>query len=430
MATSQVVVLMRWYRNLKPWAKAGLLCLVLAMLIWLLGVNKVTDPEYVQFKVAPTSGWAPSSNLCSFESPYALRGFIWSHRGFDSENPRSVDASKENIQLMLEKGIRNFDIDVIVRNDPSAKAKCGDRDLKECFVVSHPLRYKSYLDANDDVSLKSVQTLDALLNQVEEYFTSSAFPADVTPPIISIEPKFYGTEELRKLVAVTQSSEFRVRHTALISVSQEVQGILESFMDYFREPGHHHSSGKNDPVDSLFNKYKFKSDGRAASNPRESLVGISVRTVPSSQGTDFMWNHDPQWWLQATATGEAGLPADVKVGASRSSKSEISGISYGGSDIECCTMTPYYSTKNRQVVFLDHKILAKQLATGEQGGGDGKFNSVCRRKGTYFITWVVDEVEDMFTQLEAGVDGIITNHPAKMMKALLDRHGKKCLPNL
>jgi glycerophosphoryl diester phosphodiesterase len=36
----------------------------------------------------------------------------------------------------------------------------------------------------------------------------------------------------------------------------------------------------------------------------------------------------------------------------------------------------------------------------------------------------------MFTQLEAGVDGIITNHPAKMMKALLDRHGKKCLPNL
>ena len=421
-------------RNLSSASKAGVGCLIIVLFCWLSGLFAASDPKYSRLSGDPATGWSPKSNLCLYESEDALRGFIWSHRGFHSESPGSVDASAESMKALLDKGVRNFDIDVVMRTYPSGKDKCRGDTFKECFVVSHPARYQAYIDANDESSLNKIQTLDSLLNQVEEHFTSVATASNLAvsrnpPPIISIEPKFYGKEELRQLVTLTQLSEFRKKHTALISISQEVQVLIEDFMGHFKDPPPSKNTNEDDKtgaLHSLFAKYELESDSHLALESRKSLIGISVRTVPSSQGTDFTWNHDPRWWLPGD---EGRLPANVRVGASRSSKSTISGIPFGETDKECCTTTPYYSTKNQQVVFVDHKLLSKRLPSGQVGegeSGDGMFYSVCRRKNTHFVTWVVDEEEDMWRQLQAGVDGIITNYPTRMMTALLDKYQRSC----
>ena len=147
-------------RNLSSASKAGVGCLIIVLFCWLSGLFAASDPKYTRLSGDPATGWSPKSNLCLYESEDALRGFIWSHRGFHSESPGSVDASAGSMKALLDKGVRNFDIDVVMRTYPSGKDKCRGDTFKECFVVSHPARYQTYIDANDESSLNKVQISD------------------------------------------------------------------------------------------------------------------------------------------------------------------------------------------------------------------------------------------------------------------------------
>lgn len=386
------------------------------------------DPEFATFPSDPASGWAPRSHLCSYRSEAALKSFVWSHRGFDSQNSAGVDASHENMHRLLDMGITNFDVDVVKREPVAGKGDDGcDTSMKDCFLVSHPSRYQSYVEAKAETILGKVPTLDSLLHQVESFYSSEKY-SNLVKPIISIEPKFYKKEDLRKLVAITQANNFRKTHTALVSISQEIQVTLEELLkeNSKPEPIFDLIKGTHPATHDLFEEYGYDSP-TILEEPKRSMIGISVRTLPSSKGTDFLWDHKPQWWLPSREE----LPAGIQIAASRSSRSQISNIPFGSPNGDCCTIIPHYTTLNTQIVFVDHKILRKHLTEGKDIGGvggeeEGTFSSVCQRHDTHFVTWVVDEEEEMWRQLEAGVDGIITNEPARMIKALVDRYRSTC----
>jgi hypothetical protein len=408
----------------------ALLGLAIIALWFLFGDSSGSDPDFTLFSDASNlaSGWAPKSFLCSYKNENDLAGFIWSHRGHDGQDAGSVDASSQTMDRFLQAGISNFDVDVVLRDKSHGSAQhCQSAATKDCFLVSHPVAYKSFVDGKQENNLAKVQTLDEFLVQIEMYMVGRGHLEGRHRAIISLEPKFLDPGLVRSMVAISQSTEYRRRHTAVISSSPEIHEMVERYMAEFTTKstdGGLNTEGGT--ISTLLAEIGIEGGIRADAPLPHTNVGISVRTVPTSGGgTLFKWDHRPSWWVKDLVITE-----DVEVGASSTSTSEISDITFGRKCDDCCTITPRYSTSHAQVVFIDHKLMKRRGVgvgtAGTRGEGIDDFHSVCKRQGSSVVSWVVDDEDDMWAQLEAGVDGIITNRPVSMLQSLNARYQKDC----
>jgi len=203
------------------------------------------DPEYSpEGSAVPVTGFAPKTNLCSFDSNDQLSSFIWSHRAHwmvDGDSPRLVDGSKKALQNLLDAGITNFDVDITYYNND--------------FYVIHPAEYevlKKKGESSED--FLSIQTLDSFLDQIESHaaiikvlsastLTSSSDHQSTRKHVfITTEPKFNVNVKdkdkdkdidsflLKKMVAILQKNTFRQLHTAVVAggtaLQMEVEGIM------------------------------------------------------------------------------------------------------------------------------------------------------------------------------------------------------------
>ena len=119
------------------------------------------------------------------------------------------------------------------------------------------------------------------------------------------------------------------------------------------------------------------------------------------------------------------------IGTGRTSTSTISDIPFGSGCDDCCSIVPEYTKENSQIVFIDNKLLKKTIQGNReeiqlQNTQGGSFHSVCERRGTHVVSWVVDDEDLMWSMLEAGVVGIITNRPLALLKLLKERYVKEC----
>ena len=119
------------------------------------------------------------------------------------------------------------------------------------------------------------------------------------------------------------------------------------------------------------------------------------------------------------------------IGSARTSTSKISDISFGAGCDDCCTVVPQYTRENSQIVFIDNKLLKKTVQVNlkdrqQQNALGSSFHSVCERRGTHVVSWVVDEEMLMWDMLEAGVVGVITNRPLALLEALKKRYVETC----
>ena len=403
----------------------AVLGLAVISLWFLFGVSSSSDPDFTFFPDSSNlaSGWAPKSFLCSYKNENDLAGFIWSHRGHDGQDAGSVDASSQTMARFLRAGIYHFDVDVVLRDKSHGSAQhCESAATKDCFLVSHPAAYKSFVEGKQENNLAKVQTLDEFLVQIETFMVGRGHLEGEHRGIISLEPKFLDPGSVRSMIAISQSTEYRRRHTAVISSSPEIHEMVERYMAEFTTQSTDGGVNTEGTISTLLAEIGIEGGIRADAPLPNTNVGISVRTVPTSGGGAlFKWDHRPSWWVKDLVITE-----DVKVGASRTSTSEISDITFGRKCEDCCTIVPRYSNSHAQILFIDHKLMQRGGEAGTGGEGIDDFHSVCKRQGSSVVSWVVDDEDDMWAQLEAGVDGIITNHPVSMLQSLIARYRKDC----
>lgn len=441
-------------------------CIFVVFTLYISLISRAKDPIYMPDfeKTTPATGWSPPSRLCSYRSEDELARFIWAHRGHDEVDEHAIDSSKATLGKLLDAGLTNFDVDVVIYHgdDRSTKYKKGG----EYFLVQHPVPFKKYSEEPSKLNIDSLQTLDEFLRQVEEHpniqrvYRSQEHLASHAM-VVSLEPKFYDPQLIKKMVLITQSTEFRRKHSAIIAISHDLLGAIEEgYAAYPRLSAHRArtSSGMstgNDhgAMDNILREVGTPSEEETL--PALSLVGISIRTEPKPEAPEqamLQWDPRPGWFLDASKPpvhehgklkgrkeekgGTLGLKAvdignDGLVGSGRSSTSRISGIPFGGGCDDCCTVVPQYTTDNSQIVFIDNKLLKKtvQVTRQEQqqqnSRGEG-FHSVCERRGTHVVSWVVDDEALMWDMLEAGVVGVITNRPLALLRALKERYVEVC----
>ena len=399
----------------------------------------------------PYTGWMPPSALCSYASEDELGRFIWSHRGHDSEDESSIDSSKATLGKLLDSGLTNFDVDVVVYhgNEASSKYKKGG----QYFLVSHPTSFQKFSEESSMKNIDTLQTLDEFLLQIEEhenvqrvYKAGQCGSHTAHAMIVSLEPKFYEPELLQKMVKIAQATVFRKQHTAIIAVSHDVLASIEVALGSSSSGLGEEPDLPNSQLQDILIQSGFSSGKDWGKIAAETMVGISVRTVPKpGVASHFRWDPRPRWFLDATTPPvhvkqDEGVLVenlrtrgefDSKIGSGRSSFSSISDISFGGECVDCCSVVPHYSRNHAQIVFIDHQLLKKNEETtkedeNQQNIGGGFFHSVCERRGSHVIAWVVDDEELMWQQLGAGVGGIITNHPVSLLKSLRARYVKEC----
>ena len=164
-----------------------------------------------------------------------------------------MDGSKAALQLLLDAGITNFDVDITHHNDD--------------FYVIHPAEFAKIMHKKESEkdkgeekgggsqggeAFKAIQTLDSFLTQIERHpeivrvLSPSEQPAAKHSSttahhhtlhttahntkkhvFITAEPKFTDKDPshliLRKMVAVLQKNSFRQMHTAVVAGGTALQ---------------------------------------------------------------------------------------------------------------------------------------------------------------------------------------------------------------
>ena len=180
-----------------------LFCTVLTLTVYFMVIPRADDPIFLPDfeRITPVTGWDPPSRLCSYRSQDELARFIWAHRGHDEFDENAIDSSKITLGKLLDAGLTNFDVDVVIYHgdDGSSKYKKGG----EYFLVQHPVPFKKYSEESSKENIDSLQTLDEFLKQVEEHANiqrvyQSQEHLAAHSMIISLEPKFYEPELVKR----------------------------------------------------------------------------------------------------------------------------------------------------------------------------------------------------------------------------------------
>ena len=430
-------------------------CVVVVFTLYSMLTSTAKDAVYMteHEKTTPATGWGPKSRLCSYSSEDDLTRFIFGHRAHDEQDENAVDASKITLGKLLDAGLTNFDVDVVIYHgdEGSSKYKQGE----EYFLVQHPMPFKKYKEESSKKNIDSLQTLDEFLKQVEEHANTQRVykaqePLATHSMIVSLEPKFYEAALIKKMVQITQTTDFRRKHTAIIAISHDLlDAIEEGYSAYPRLNAAMSGGSGSEAMEGVLREVGIPSTETTL--PALSMVGVSIRTEPKPECPEqkmLQWDPRPRWFLDTSKQQvheegkkrkKSGGPEDHVVvnmdvdliGTGRTSTSTISDIPFGSGCDDCCSIVPEYTKENSQIVFIDNKLLKKTIQGNReeiqlQNTQGGSFHSVCERRGTHVVSWVVDDEDLMWSMLEAGGVGIITNRPLALLKLLKERYVKEC----
>ena len=302
------------------------------------------------------------TGLCEF-GKNNLGNFIWSHKAH-VEN--GVDGSERSTKVLLDGGIRNFDIDVCAVNYNS-----GWR-----YVVAHPMSLKAASPSN----LSEMQTITEFLDQILHTldvespigleWTKQPFRPFGRSPFISIEPKFSDNDRLVELIDLLESSKL-VHNVAIIVHDKTELRFIDEHIKMINIVVPYKSSVANNLGTEVF---RWKEMDTLLTERIEKQLVIPILM--------------PDIILLRPTVGKS-----------------IGSVSSSGGDTIPSLLRPqsgYIRELNSQVadMSLSHKV--------------------------YKVSWIIDTEEDMKYIFDMGMQGVITNKPLELLHHLRRNHDRYC----
>lgn len=360
------------------------------------------SPPQSAAKLSNKVNRAVVSRLCSYDQQ-DLSSVVWSHRAH-VEN--TVDGSSAAVALLLQAGIRNFDVDV------SCKL---NTETKQCeFLIAHPVALAEAAKSSED---HSFQTVTAFLEQIFTYCTQ----ANEMHNTLS-------TRQLHPLVTLEMKFDEVAQHIALVEIVQK-----SPLADRVAMIG----------ADPQRNAYML---------PRIKLGGIAAayRSLP-------LTDHDYQWPTQAiTVAGSVSrknaaeeehlmLPVPpvliVQHEQQASQKSTKGATTQNIADKQSSVATVEDGTQSihliqaanvplpfLQVYMPDIKLVTYPVSWQQhtEKGAGRSISSRDRNGRMLVVAWVVDTPQLMWEAFEKGLDGVISNHPVELLEELSAAHRYHC----
>lgn len=324
--------------------------------------------------ISYNSEWI-KANLCNrYQSVSELSSIVWSHRA--RNKIENEDNPGKELKSLLHAGITHFDIDVTLNTQHksfSSVVKEIDSlnvaDFSPLFIVAHPSESTS---GKRNIFL----TLREFLKLVHEHQGRDGIKSFVT-----IEPKFSDVQLLQALMKIISDSPMMER-CALIVATQTQLKAANAAME------------------------KLKSTSTSSVGYRPPLLAFAYRSRvdPShSQSDAFKWQREQdgshpgsqdnlafEMTMASTGTGDGGRQS---------------------------TMTRILMP---DVALLSHvSNLADRIRRARDSNGINN--------NFFIVTWLVDDEEGMFKALQTyGMDGMISNQPIKLFKALKTAYRSVC----
>jgi len=213
-------------------------------------------------------------------------------------------------------------------------------------------------------------------------------------------------------------------------------GVETSMNELLRTLGSTIGSGE---LQNMHVAVSMKKKDKSSNSKSSSSSGTRSVGAEAMQGDAFEWEGSPNWHLfPEHIDGSAEAPdTSTHIGRVHSTHSDISNITYGtphGSLIGCggcCTPMPHYTSQYKQIVMPDFSLLTLTHAplaeqTEHQIAEGSAFSSICSRRGSQVIVWIVDTPESALEALEMNANGIISNKPLQLLESLKRMYRTKC----
>lgn len=345
------------------------------------------------------------SRLCGYDQQ-DLSSVVWSHRAH-VEN--TVDGSSAAVALLLQAGIRNFDVDVSCQ---------VITETKQCeFLIAHPVALAEAAGKGSGEE-HSFQTVTAFLEQIFTYCTQAnemhnTLSTRQLHPLVTLEMKFDEVAQHIALVEVVQKSPLADRVAMIGADPQRNAHML----------------------------------------PHIKLGGIAAayRSLP-------LTDHDYQWPIQAVSIASSASSKDgagndhlmlpvppalivqheqqaAKVAAAQgTTKSSIATVEDGTQSIHLIQPAkvplPFLQVYMPDIKLVTHPISWHQHTEKSAGRTGSSSDAATERMGRngrmLVVAWVVDTPQLMWEAFEKGLDGVISNHPVELLEELSAAHRYHC----
>lgn len=283
-------------------------------------------------------------------------------------------------------------------------------------------------------------TKTLLGKMIEQLQSTSTFTRTHTAVIAADSEELHQQESLMQATA----AKYGRISGAGTGASEEMRydvGVETSMNELLRNLGSTTGSGD---LQNMHVAVSMKRKDKSSKSKSGSSSGIRSVGAEVMQEDAFEWKGCPNWHMfpGRSRDGHEDGSAQVQdtsthIGRVHSTHSDISNITYGtphGSLIGCggcCTPMPHYTSQYKQIVMPDvsllmltHAPLAQQ--TEHQIAEGSVFSSICSRRGSQVIVWIVDTPESALKALEMNANGIISNKPLQLLESLKRIYRTKC----